>query len=153
MTPAFLTPLDLRELRGEYDGGRQKFMLLAPLVYTSAIAGQTFTAPAGFVSDAESVPRVFVPTSGAPCLSAGVIHDWLYGSHVCDKDVADAVYGEALTVLGLDPVYVSQRVQAVSFWGDNPLAGRPWSTGPSRLRVLNPGLNVVGLVPTLKSDA
>jgi hypothetical protein len=77
--------------------------LLEPLVYQSDVAGQTFTVPAGFVTDLASTPRIpFVyEIGGGVANMASVIHDWIYTTHVVPRNVADAVLREASAVNGM----------------------------------------------------
>lgn len=118
----------------ERDGGRERFMLLLPLTFTSDVMGD-ITVPPGFVSDGESVPRLLAGLTGLPSLRSGIVHDWLYQSHLggaITKEQADAVYKEMLLAAGIDEVHAQERYAAVDFYG-----GNAWASGPSRLRVLS----------------
>jgi hypothetical protein len=77
--------------------------LNAPFVYQSDVAGQTFTVPAGFVTDLASVPRLPLVylLAGGTANEASVVHDWLYSTHVVPRSVADAVLREASAVSGV----------------------------------------------------
>ncbi|WNC88808.1 DUF1353 domain-containing protein [Paraburkholderia sp. FT54] len=74
-----------------------------PVIYQSDVAGQTFTVPAGFVSDLASVPRwpVIYLLAGGTANEASVVHDWLYSTHAVPRAVADAVLREASAVTGV----------------------------------------------------
>ena len=74
-----------------------------PVVYQSDVAGQTFTVPAGFVTDLASVPRLPLVylLAGGTANEASVVHDWLYSTHVVPRAVADAVLREASAVTGV----------------------------------------------------
>lgn len=77
-----------------------------PVVYQSDVAGQTFTVPAGFVTDLASVPRwpLVYLLAGGTANEASVVHDWLYSTHVVPRAVADSVLREASAVTGV-PVW------------------------------------------------
>ena len=73
------------------------------VVYQSDVAGQTFTVPAGFVTDLASVPRLPLVylLAGGTANEASVVHDWLYSTHIVPRAVADAVLREASAVTGV----------------------------------------------------
>lgn len=80
-----------------------KWTVTAPLVYQSDVAKQTFTVPAGFVTDLASVPRLPVVylLAGDTSSEAAVVHDYLYSTRCVPRDVADAVLREASAVTGV----------------------------------------------------
>jgi len=96
----FLTPLDMRDNEGAAD---EKWVLLAPLVYESDVAGRIITVPAGFPTDLASVPRLPIVYSlcGNVARRAAVVHDYLYTSGRAPRAVADAVFLEASAVIGV----------------------------------------------------
>ena len=63
-------------------GSEGKFKLLSPLIYYSKSTNSKFVAPAGFVTDGASIPKVFWSIIGSPFtgkyLHGAVIHDCLY---------------------------------------------------------------------------
>lgn len=87
-------------------GGRVKAQLLAPFGYVTA-AGDTITAPAGFVTDFASVPWLFwdlePPLGDAG--KAAVIHDQLYATKGLGgrytRAQADGIFREALARSGV----------------------------------------------------
>lgn len=100
----FITELQAElvdDVENEYRG---QWRLLQPLVYESDVAGKTFAAPTGFITDFESCPRVPVVfyLFGEICHEAAVIHDYLY-THpdLCDRATADAVLKEACRASGV----------------------------------------------------
>jgi hypothetical protein len=97
---AFLTELRVENASVLDDG---KWRLTAPLVYQSDIADQTFTVPAGFITDYASVPRAPLVywLCGDTSTLASVVHDWLYTEHPVTRDVADAVLKEASLLTGV----------------------------------------------------
>lgn len=100
----FLTPPDMRDNEGLADG---RWVLLAPLVYESDVAGRVITVPAGFPTDLASVPRLPLVYSlcGGVARRPAVVHDYLYTSGRATRSVADAVFREASEVIGV-PAWV-----------------------------------------------
>lgn len=96
----FLTPLVLTLADSSDDG---KWKLVAPLLYQSDAALETFTVPAGFVTDLASVPRVPVAylLTGGTSNEAAVVHDYLYSTGIVSRETADAVLREASAVTGV----------------------------------------------------
>jgi hypothetical protein len=96
MTPEFLSQLDTRILSDE------RAVLLAPLVYRSAVMGRELEVPAGFVTDWASVPRLpfAYMVAGGKARGAAVVHDFLYTTKICNRATADAVFREAMAVTG-----------------------------------------------------
>ena len=98
MNPGFIAkPLAVRV-------GRHEWKLLTPLKYRSYITGRavTYTVPAGFVSDGESVPEIPViyhVLAGDDTMDAGFLHDYLYRTAFVARDRADSIYLEALEIL------------------------------------------------------
>jgi hypothetical protein len=71
--------------------------LTAPLTLED-IWFDTITAPAGFVTDLGSIPRIFwnlLPPIG-PASKAFVIHDWLYATQTCTREDADDILLRAM---------------------------------------------------------
>lgn len=62
------------------------------------------TVYSGFVTDGASVPRMAWFCAGHPMESprivAALAHDWLYASHVTDRETADKVYASILKSVG-----------------------------------------------------
>lgn len=100
--------------------GRDR-ILLAPLVYYSALLADLVTVPTGFVTDYDSVPRA--PFTyllfGGLSDEAAVIHDYLYEKGVVSRRKADDVYAEALAVCGVPawrrgPIWAAVRLFGAS---------------------------------------
>lgn len=90
----FLTKLEI-EIADNTDDGR--WIVVAPLIYQSDLAKQTFIVPRGFQTDLASVPRlplVFLLT-GDTSRAASVVHDFLYSTHPVCRQIADGVLREA----------------------------------------------------------
>lgn len=95
----FRSPLDTRLI----DDQKDLHALLAVLIYVSTIAGMTFAVPTGFVTDFASVPRLPLVywLVGNIARPAAVIHDYLYATGAVSREIADAVFLEAMEVLGI----------------------------------------------------
>lgn len=119
----FLTALRLERLEDTSRDGRGTWQLLTPLVYRSDVAGRSFVVPQGFITDLASVPRLpfaYLLVGGIGH-AAAVVHDWTYTSHEVSRDVADAVFREALRVLGISAfqawlMYLGVRLGGASSW-------------------------------------
>ena len=126
---AFQGPLDLRRIEDTSHDGRGTWLLLARLTYWSALARILIQVPAGFINDLASVPRIpFVwLIAGGIGHAAAVVHDWLYSTHQTSRKAADAIFHEALLVLGVAPwrawaMWATVRAFGGSSW-DSP--GQP----------------------------
>lgn len=93
----FLSPLDARA------EGDDHWRLLAPLRYQSDVPGVGLVeVPVNFLTDLASVPRLpFVFwLVGDRAHQPAVVHDWLYVSGLTSRADADAVFYEAIRVVG-----------------------------------------------------
>jgi hypothetical protein len=83
--------------------GSTRWRIDEPLTFESATAGQTFTVPAGFVTDFASVPRLPLAylLTGDTAHAPAVVHDWLYVTRKVDRKTADAVFLEAMEETGV----------------------------------------------------
>lgn len=118
---SFLDPLDLQYLDGRI------WRLITPFDYDSTIAG-LISVPVGFVTDFASVPRFFwrvLPPTGRYG-KAAVVHDYLYGSHLVAKPVADRVFLEAMTRLG-----VNRFTRSIMYWAVRLFGGTAYAEGPA----------------------
>ena len=99
MPSSFVTELHVRLL----DDGR--WILVEPFSYEIGDKGSgiLISVPAGFVTDFASVPRILrwlIDTVGTHG-KAAVLHDYLYSRGVPTRLIADAVFLEAMGVLGV----------------------------------------------------
>jgi hypothetical protein len=140
MTPAFLSPLDTRQIDDDH------WELRADLKYRSVVGAHgigkavLLVVPCGFITDYASVPRAPLTylLFGGRGNSAAVIHDFLYQIHLpkpFDKATADNVFREALGALGYNAATCWTMYKAVDLFG-----GPAYASGPSRYKVLNPHL-------------
>jgi hypothetical protein len=116
----FLTSLVMENATDQDDG---KWRLTQPLIYDSDVAKQVIVVPTGFVTDLASVPRVPIAFMlfGDRASEAAVIHDFLYGSHLVAREVADAVFKEASALTGVpwlarQAMYIGVRCFGGSHW-------------------------------------
>lgn len=98
----FLTQLEVRALQ-KYDEGRSLWELVYPLGYESDLYHKPILVQEGFVTDFASIPRIpvvylLMNDIGQP---AAVVHDYLYRFHPVSRAKADAIFDEALQVLGV----------------------------------------------------
>lgn len=99
--PAFRSKLIVDAFKGF------PYELIEPLIYDSAVLGQTVVVPSGFLTDFASIPWFFhriLPKDG-PYNPAAVIHDRLYArgsvtayGPTITRAQADAVLNEAMEV-------------------------------------------------------
>lgn len=111
----FHKPLSVRQLDAE------RWQLLARLAFYSAKLDRTFTVKKGFITDFASIPRVplaywlFAGIGQA----AAVVHDSLYTDGTVTREVADAIFLEALEACGVSawrryPMYWAVRARGAS---------------------------------------
>lgn len=81
--------------------GPDRFQLAEDFIVR--VVDHTIVAPAGFVSDLESVPRLPVIytlfKNRAP--KSAVLHDWLYHQRTFSRSVCDDVFLDAMRVEGV----------------------------------------------------
>jgi hypothetical protein len=96
MKSEFRTTLEVEQIPGNL------WRLLAPFVYYSENLGREITVPAGFITDFASVPRLPVAylLAGGEANEAAVIHDYLYKTHIVDRETSDAILDEAMAASG-----------------------------------------------------
>lgn len=105
MSARFLDELELCEADDDVDDG--VWCLAKPLSYSSDVAGRVITVPAGFRTDLASVPRLPVVywLCGGRANKPAVVHDFLYSTGLIARDIADAVFLEAMCVVGVPFAY------------------------------------------------
>lgn len=96
MKAEFITTLCVQML------GDDTWRLEHPLVYHSAIIG-IVAVPEGFETDFASVPRIPIAytLAGDTAHAPAVVHDYLYSDGSVERNVADAVFKEAMQVSGV----------------------------------------------------
>lgn len=125
----FLTPLKLEAAAVQNDDGQ--WMVAEPLIYQSDVAGQTFTVPAGFLTDLASVPRLPFAywLTGGTANAAAVVHDYLYSTRKVSRKVADDVLAEASAVTGVPAWRRGLMWAAVRLFGWGPWASKEEALG------------------------
>jgi uncharacterized protein DUF1353 len=109
MKTTIRTPLVLHPLP------HRRWLVLTPFVVDTLIG--PITVPAGFNTDLNSIPRLWwavSPVTDYP--EAGVVHDYLYAIQ-CPREMADTVYAELLTLLGMDRLRVAGRYMSLRLFG------------------------------------
>lgn len=117
--PHFLNSLHMEEVLG-VDGlplksraGKQLYRLLTELSFFSAFLELVVTAPAGFITDLDSTPRipvVYLLINGFGDMPA-VVHDYLYSTAITPRIQADGVLREACIATGV-PVWKANLIYA-----------------------------------------
>lgn len=128
MAPSANSSEFLTKLRDERVSlGTQDRVLLAPLVYYSALLADLVIVPPGFVTDYASVPRAPLTywLFGGVGDEAAVIHDHLYEKGIVPRELADAVYGEALAACGVPAWRRGPMWAAVRLFGSRRYALSP----------------------------
>lgn len=97
--PKFLTTLRMDLID---DSGNGIYQLVAPFAYRSDIVESFIMAPAGFVTDLASVPRLPLTwwLAGGTNQRGAVLHDWLY-SPMCKDAVTRKQADDILYEAGL----------------------------------------------------
>lgn len=107
-----------------------RWQLTALLAFYSAKFDRMILVPNGFITDFASVPRLplaywlFAGVGQA----AAVVHDFLYSGGAVPREVADAIFLEAMEACGVSawrrwPMYWAVRVRGGSRYSAAPLAG------------------------------
>lgn len=107
-TTVILSPVECSDL----------WILEHPLVFVSTFLDETITIPAGFVYDANSLPRllriVVLPTRYP---GAAALHDYGYRFGLWPRYLVDALYREALAAEGCRLIPRWLRYIAVRLFG------------------------------------
>ena len=91
------------------------------------VGGVTYTVPVDFITDLASVPRplwsLFPPFGDH--IVAAIVHDYLYSTHMVDKDVADRVFLSLMVIDGtrIWRAYIMYR--AVDWFGSGSYKSAP----------------------------
>ena len=103
-----------------------------PFQYQSDEAKMVITVPIGFQTDFASVPRfpLIYALLGDTAHEPAVIHDWLYYSAIVNREIADNVLYEAMTVFGVedwrrDMIYEGVRAGGWYAWDEHRKEGHP----------------------------
>jgi hypothetical protein len=100
-------------------GNSRLLRILQPLSFLSHLG--RITAPAGFVTDGASIPRVFHPILGphGSYFPAAIIHDWLYSvdNELYTRYEADRIFLEAMILCNVGVVTRQMVYAAVRLGG------------------------------------
>jgi hypothetical protein len=124
---SFTSDLDVRITQRKRDE-RVLAELLASFSYDVGAegSGDTIRVPVGFETDFASIPRllwIIEPPLGDSG-KAAVLHDWLYETGERSREAADAIFREAMGVLGVHPVKVWLMWAAVRLFGSGGYKAR-----------------------------
>jgi hypothetical protein len=135
--PKFATTLQVEHVSGKW------WRLTSDLVYQSALINAVITAPAGFVTDFASVPRLPLAywLFGSRANAPAVIHDRFYRWGDVSRHTADKIFNEAMKSTGSWAITRWPMTGAVMGFGwltHNPQPGcldyrAPCTTGPGCL--------------------
>lgn len=141
------------------------FMLAYPLTFAANDKQESFSVPAGFVTDLASIPRWLwwwqAPHEGT--MAPAIVHDFLYWEQPCTKDEADAVMYIAMRQTGMtefsaNRVYDGIRTKfAQDAWDKNQVAhakGEPrFFTYEFTTQLVNGSLDPKITLSSIQSDA
>jgi|SRR3990167_1454751 len=130
MTSKFLTELKVELVAGS----DSEWEVMEKLVYHSDLLGSDVVVSSGFVTDFASVPRFPIAYTlyGDRAHREGVVHDYLYQTHLTTKAIADKIFLEAMKARG-KPLWVRWPMYLGVLIG----GGHAYKTGPERYRDLN----------------
>lgn len=101
----FCTPLILGEYVLDGLSVSKEWVVERPLLYFSK-AGDWYEVPKGFITDLASIPkplRGLIEVNGRH-RKAAVLHDYLYCTQKVTREEADALFLEAMGMIGVDTV-------------------------------------------------
>lgn len=92
----FITPLRVIQI------APNRWQLESALMYASDLVDEVIVVPHGFITDFASVPRLPLAylVAGGKASAPAVVHDWMYSTRDFERDVADAIFREAIRVAG-----------------------------------------------------
>lgn len=117
---SFTEPLELTPVG--YRNGKLLWATLRPFAYEIGLKGSglRLLVPEGFQTDLMTMPRIFwpfLPPHDPRYAAACVLHDYLCRWQGFSRVVADAVFYEALRVLGVGWFKATLIYAAVRLWG------------------------------------
>lgn len=119
--PAVLSPF----------GDGSQWVVWQDMKFVVQLADKTVASievPRGFVTDLASTPRRFwaiYPPFGK-YLSASILHDYLYWTQICERDVADSIFYQTMKTSGVDQTtqalfLMVLRSQGAEAWQENKI--------------------------------
>lgn len=118
------------------------YVLLGPIEWkntaTPALGALSVSAPAGFVTDLASIPRVFYSLlrPDGKYAYAAILHDYLYWSQHLDKHTADEIFRSAMIDLDVSSPVRGVLVTAVERFGAGAWQGNAQAKARGERRVL-----------------
>ena len=117
----FVTELDVRLI----DDAANLWQIESALVYCSDLFEEPILVEAGFRTDFDSVPRLPLAywLTGDTGRAAAVVHDYLYRTGCVPRELADAIFFEAMMVSGVPAwrarlKWIGVRAGGWSAWRD-----------------------------------
>lgn len=114
---------------------RPEFVLVEPLLFVSGrMGGEGRAVPAGLQTDLASIPVVAMGLIGYPGGRAAIVHDWLVRQPDVDRQLADAVFLDALIAIGVPEVTAKVMYTAVAGYTDTlrqRVAAGSWPEDPA----------------------
>jgi hypothetical protein len=139
ITPQFHTRVRVEQHDDE------RWELVAPLRYDSAVLRARIHVDAGYLTDFASVPRLPLAylLAGNTAHGPAIVHDFLYQTHLSvGRAQADAVFAEAMNAIGV-PAW-----RRGLMWAAVRTAGGPsWDDGPLRFSLLGNASGAAALLP------
>jgi len=124
MAAATPLPIDPEPVQPFIEG--RHFIVMKDLTYQIGDSDTSIVVPRGFVTDFASIPSIFwtvAPPTGRYQWAA-VVHDYLYWSQGCTKDVADrtlrlAMFEHHVPALERETIYRAVDLLGKSAWNDD----------------------------------
>ena len=117
----FLSRLAVSLVNDAANDGRGSWQLLESLVFSSNKLARCLTVPAGFITDFASVPRIpgIFDVYGDRAHRASAVHDYLYASHIVDRDTADGLFLEMMLDTGVPADIAQTMYEGVRHFGQS----------------------------------
>lgn len=127
MTARFTSNLVVEQLTEANTNDLATWKLMAPFGFESGLYALTVTAPAGFITDFASVPRVPIcfEIDGDIAQDCAVIHDYCYATGCVMRVQADLLLEEMMTLRNFSPLQVQSIFLAVRAFGASHYTATP----------------------------
>lgn len=127
MTARFTANLVVEQLTEANNNDLATWELMQPFGFESRLYGVSVTAPAGFVTDFASVPRVPIcfEIDGDIAQDCAVIHDYCYATGCVARNIADLLLEEMMRLRNFNEAQVLSIYYAVRDFGDSHYTTNP----------------------------